>query len=74
MTCLQHSTRFDERIRPFQLANDATKASGRLGAGDPHHPRMRLVARIRRQIADGTYDVEGKLDLVLDRMLQLQLR
>lgn len=32
--------------------------------------RKAKVARIRRQIAEGTYDVDGKLGFILDRLLK----
>jgi len=32
-------------------------------------PRRQLVYRIRRQIAEGTYETEAKLELALERML-----
>lgn len=37
----------------------------------PHDPEIRveLVARIRREIAEGTYDTPEKWDLALDRLL-----
>ncbi|MCC6425331.1 MAG: flagellar biosynthesis anti-sigma factor FlgM [Phycisphaerales bacterium] len=31
--------------------------------------RAGLVDRIQRQLADGTYDIDGKLDIALDRMI-----
>jgi hypothetical protein len=34
----------------------------------PEH-RRELIFRIRRQIAEGTYDDEQKLELALDRLL-----
>jgi hypothetical protein len=36
---------------------------------DPHF-RADLVARIRREIAEGTYGTEEQLELALDRLLE----
>jgi hypothetical protein len=45
------------------------------GIGKPEEPEVRrdLVARIRREIATGTYETPEKWEIALDRLLRLRI-
>jgi hypothetical protein len=71
MTCLQC---IDRPVRPARdlCARDMVDqaATLRIKASD-QMPRLALVERIRSQIASGAYDFNGKLDQVLERMIDM---
>ena len=71
MTCLQD---IDRPIRAARnlCASDVIDQAAllRMKAIDSS-PRMELVARIRAEIASGQYDANGKLNVVLERMLDM---
>lgn len=72
-TCLQprtspstaHELRKDLRTR------HASKAlANRMSAFDNDAPRMDVVARVRAEIAAGTYDTDDRFDAALDRFFE----
>jgi anti-sigma28 factor (negative regulator of flagellin synthesis) len=48
--------------------SDAVKTSA--GAGASKGMRLDLIARVRQEIADGTYDTPEKWEAALDRLLE----
>ena len=61
-TCLKGPR---SRKRPQWRQNSAPRMESQQGATF----RADLVARVRREIAEGTYDTPEKFDLALDRLL-----
>jgi hypothetical protein len=53
------------RVRSAETSGE--RPGGRREAGAP--VRTRLVERTRREIASGTYDTPGRLDLAAERLL-----
>jgi hypothetical protein len=71
MPCLQC---IDRRVRPLRILRSRAiadqAATFRIKACQSN-PRLELIDRVRRQIATGTYNVDSKFELVLDRLLDL---
>jgi hypothetical protein len=49
---------------------EALLPGNRIMRCDETMPRLGLVARVRAQIAAGTYDIDGKFDEALDRLFE----
>ena len=71
MTCLQHESRISRQFGVLSMPRPVDQAAMLRLATDRSVPRLELVARIRAQLAAGTYDINGKFDRVLDRLLDL---
>ena len=71
MTCLQHENRINRQIGVLSMPRPVDQAAMLRLATDRSMPRLEMVARIRAQLAAGTYDINGNFDRVLDRLLDL---
>lgn len=71
MTCLHASPRIGQEILSTRRREPSSIPSHSRLAFPEAQPRRDLIARIRAEIINGTYDTEAKIDEVLDRLLAM---
>ena len=71
MTCLDASPRIGQKFLSTRLREPSANSTTSRATFSETQPRKALVARIRAEIINGTYDTEAKIDEVLDRLLAL---
>lgn len=57
-----------KNVQADQVSINATNAADVSNKMEPNGIRVELVNRIREQIANGTYDIEGKFAIAMEKM------